>query len=201
MDRKSQCYKYNGSITNEKKQHVNDTLKSMEKKQSIKNIFDAWKVVWKLCCMNFLQFAITFSVYPNFVFDLNLGTTAPWRFPLIVLIYSCMDFIGKLINTYMQMREGMLFWIICYTRIVFVPLFMLTHFYKNNPVLSSIYFGIGLQLLMAFSNGVCVSACFSIASEKGIKEIRMVTGYLMVASMFFGITFGCIWPIIISNLE
>jgi len=65
-------------------------------------------------------------------------------------------------------------------------------------VFGSVAFGVIALLLIAISNGISVSACFGIASTMGEEDVKKVSGYLLIASMFTGITFGCIWPIIVG---
>jgi len=88
---------------------VDNIIYELGKPQDFKHIKAAWKVVWKLCVLNFLMFAITFSIYPNFCFTLNLGTQEAWKYPLVVLIYSCADFSGKVLNSLIAIKDGAFF--------------------------------------------------------------------------------------------
>jgi hypothetical protein len=149
--------------------------------------------------MSFLNGAVTYVVYPNLCFELNIGTQEKWKYPLVIFIFSCMDFMGKTLNSKVQLKAGWLFYTAGVMRLLFVALFLFPHYFKEVEFLHSVWYGIGVIGLCAFSNGIIGSACFSIPAEVGTQEIRKVSSYLILTGMFLGITFGSFWPILILN--
>jgi hypothetical protein len=143
--------------------------------------------------------AVTYVVYPNLCFELNIGTKENWKYPLVIFIFSFIDFTGKTLNSKVQLKEGWLFYIVGVLRLGFVPLFLFPHYFKEVEFLHTVWYGFGAIVLCAFSNGIICSAGFSIPAEVGPQEIRKVSSYLMLTGMFLGITFGSFWPILILN--
>jgi len=68
-----------------------------------------------------MQFILTFVVYPNYCFELNLGTDGGWKYPLTTMVFAIFDFAGKILNTFFKIKYSFGFLLLCLSRIVFVP--------------------------------------------------------------------------------
>lgn len=183
------------------KDKAKKVLKEIGKPQDQKHIAQAFGSIKKIQILNFLQFIITFIVYPNYIFHLNLGTKAGWSYPLTVMVFGIFDFAGKLLNTFFTVNYSGGFVVLCQLRIQFVPQIFFSYFYKENWVFSSVLYGYLLVGLFAFSNGFCISTCFSLAATINDKSLIKVAMYLMIASMFIGITIGCSVPLILASFN
>lgn len=60
--------------------------------------------------MSFMNGAVTYVVYPVLCFELNIGTQEKWKFPLVIFIFSLIDFMGKTLNSKVQLKAGWLFY-------------------------------------------------------------------------------------------
>lgn len=174
-------------------------MQDLGEKQDLNLVLTCLKWNWKTAIIQFINNAVTYVIYPNYCFKLNIGTQEKWMYPLVILIFSLMDFCGKTLNSKIQIKEGIVFYCVGILRIGFLVFFLLPVYVTGNAVMGSVWYGVGMIVLCGFSNGIIVSACFSIPAEVGPQEIRKVSSYLMLTAMFLGITFGSFWPIILLN--
>lgn len=78
------------------KEKAKNVFEDCKKDQELKDLSAAFMAIKQVLFLNFMQFILTFVVYPNYCFELNLGTQSGWKYPLTTMVFAIFDFAGKI---------------------------------------------------------------------------------------------------------
>ena len=178
------------------KNHYNKLIEN-SKIESLPDIMEVFCQIWKFCLFLFMTFAITFSVYPAYIFKLNFfDIESGVKYPLIVFMFGLLDFIGKFGNSLYGLQYNHWFHVLGFGR-YFIPVALILSYSIGDGFLkNAVWFSFVFLVVVALSNGVYVSACFSLSSESVQNSHKAVCGYLMMMFMLSGIVLGSIVPMI-----
>ena len=112
----------------------------------------------------------------------------------MILCMALIDLIAKYLNSKICMRECRAYYIIGIGRVIIVPQIICGYYFSNLPFFENIAFGSCVIILEFVTNGFITSASTAIISEKGNKNVKKDSGYIMIISLFLGLTFGSVWP-------
>ena len=149
-----------------------------------------------------LVFCVTLTMFPAIISKIesvNQGDGSKWTnelFPTLVcfLIFNCGDWCGRIIAGYIQIvsSTGVGLPLLCLSRIVFIPLFLLCNI--KNSYLPLLFkhdaYPVVLNVLFSITNGYLGSLCMMFGPRLVKIEYAETAGTIMSLFLTIGLTLG-----------
>lgn len=172
-----------------------------EEEGHIVSVFAIFKQIWVMAMSVCLIFTITIGTFPAVTVDVKSTiANVSWRDTYFIpvscfLLFNVMDWVGRSLTAVCMWPGKDSIWlpILCASRLVFVPLFMLCNVQPRHYL--PVWFDhdawyIIFMIVFAFSNGYLASLCMCFGPKKVAQHEAETAGAIMAFFLSLGLALG-----------